>query len=76
MSESSAKARQQAVESAVSGGAFGGGAVVVTSYGMVSANPSSFVPTLAGQKWDYVVLDEGHKIKNASTRCVAGGVPT
>lgn len=80
-SETSAKARRQAIAIAAEGGARGKGAVLITTYGMVSSNPKQFAPASsegAGgwierrepQKhvWDYVVLDEGHKIKNASTK--------
>ena len=48
----------------------GGGAVVVTSYGLVSARREHFAPLGKDHKWDYVILDEGHKIKNCSTRCI------
>jgi SNF2 family DNA or RNA helicase len=48
------------------------GGVVLTTYGMVRTNADK----LAGlesprsgefEQWDYVILDEGHKIKNSST---------
>lgn len=77
----SAKARRRAIAFAAEGGYLGKGAVLITTYGMVSSNPKQFAPASsegAGgwiergepQKhvWDYVVLDEGHKIKNASTK--------
>lgn len=53
---------------AMKGGDMGEGAVVVTSYGLVSAKPELFAPRGNELKWDYVILDEGHKIKNRSTR--------
>lgn len=79
-SEMPAKARRRTIALAAGGGSRGKGAVVVTTYGMVSSNPEQFAPAVGaagtwierGQSrqhvWDYVVLDEGHKIKNASTK--------
>lgn len=69
-SEMPAKARRSAIARAVVGGLLGKGAVVITTYGMVAANPKQFAPQGSGRKWDYVILDEGHKIKNSSTRWV------
>lgn len=66
----SAKARVRTLLDAIDGGPWGTGAVVVTTYGMVSANPHHFAPRGRNQKWDYVVLDEGHQIKNPSTKWV------
>lgn len=77
-SEMSAKARQQAIAIAAEGGLRRKGAVLITTYGMVSSNPKQFAPSVVGawierggsrqHVWDYVILDEGHKIKNASTK--------
>lgn len=70
-SEMSVRARRLALRTAALGGALGRGAVVVCTYGIVSANPTMFDPLKGdgnGHKWDYVVLDEGHKIKNPSTK--------
>lgn len=67
-----AKARQDAITAASTGGAYGEGFVLVSSYGMVSANPAHFVLPDWVREWDYVILDEGHKIRNASTRWVGG----
>lgn len=67
-SELPPKARQRAILTGLDRGRTGGGAVLVTTYGMVSSNPYHFAPRGKGQKWDYVILDEGHKIKNSSTR--------
>ncbi|KFM70592.1 DNA excision repair protein ERCC-6-like protein, partial [Stegodyphus mimosarum] len=41
------------------------GQVLLTSYGMILSNIDSLT-SLDGEKfvWDYVILDEGHKIKN------------
>lgn len=68
VSETTIKTRKAVVASALNGGAFGGGAVLVTSYGMVSSNPANFGQGVRGQKWDYIILDEGHKIKNVHTK--------
>jgi hypothetical protein len=38
------------------------GAVCITSYGMVSANPDLFSDDAGRKQWDYVILDEGHKV--------------
>ena len=40
------------------------GGVSVTSYGMVQSNAGA----LSEVEWDYVILDEGHKIKNAKNK--------
>lgn len=64
----SASTRKRVILGAMKGGNMGGGAVVVTSYGLVSAKPELFAPRGNKLKWDYVILDEGHKIKNRSTR--------
>ena len=82
-SEMPAKARRRAIALAAEGGSRGKGAVVITTYGMVSSNPEQFAPAIGGagrwiergqsrqHVWDYVILDEGHKIKNASTKWVS-----
>jgi SNF2 family DNA or RNA helicase len=44
------------------GGATKRGAVCITSYGMVSANPDLFSDEAGRKQWDYVILDEGHKV--------------
>ncbi|CBN76186.1 excision repair helicase ercc-6-related [Ectocarpus siliculosus] len=79
-SEMPAKARRRAIALAAEGGSRGRGAVLITTYGMVSSNPKQFAPAVGGSGgwiereeprkhvWDYVILDEGHKIKNASTK--------
>lgn len=69
----SASARRSAIVSAARGGVLRGGAVVITTYGIVAASRVMFTPLgkdKKGQpfKWDYVILDEGHKIKNSSTK--------
>lgn len=81
-SEMPAKARRRAISLAADGGSRGKGAVLITTYGMVSSNPGQFAPAAGGARgwiergesrqhvWDYVILDEGHKIKNASTKWV------
>ncbi|CAN0462621.1 unnamed protein product, partial [Ectocarpus sp. 12 AP-2014] len=79
-SEMPAEARRRAIALAGEGGSRGRGAVLITTYGMVSSNPKQFAPAVGGSGgwiergeprqhvWDYVILDEGHKIKNASTK--------
>lgn len=70
-SEMSVRNRRIVLRSAAFGGALGKGAVVICTYGIVSANPAMFDPLRGdgrNHKWDYVVLDEGHKIKNPSTK--------
>ncbi|CAM9810391.1 unnamed protein product, partial [Sphacelaria rigidula] len=70
-SEMSVRNRRVTLRSAAFGGALGKGAVVICTYGIVSANPAMFDPLRGdgrNHKWDYVVLDEGHKIKNPSTK--------
>jgi len=43
--------------------------LVITTFGLVSNNPDHFTQRVAGNRvWDYVVLDEAHKIKNPSTK--------
>jgi len=43
--------------------------LVITSFGLVANNPDHFSQNVAGrQVWDYVVLDEAHKIKNPNTK--------
>lgn len=43
--------------------------LVITSYGLVSNSPLDFVSQEQGlDVWDYVVVDEGHKLKNQNTR--------
>eukprot|EP00978_Attheya_sp_CCMP212_P020984 scaffold60734_cov59-Attheya_sp.AAC.3 len=41
--------------------------LVITTYGLVGSSPLSFVPDGCAE-WDYVILDEGHKIKNPSAK--------
>jgi DNA excision repair protein ERCC-6-like len=43
-----------------------GGGVLVTTYGLI---PTSFESLMEGEhEWDYIILDEGHKIKNPSIK--------
>ena len=46
--------------------------LVITSYGLVSNSPLDFVSqeqgSTRGGGWDYVVVDEGHKLKNQNTQ--------
>ena len=46
--------------------------LVITSYGLVSNSPLDFVSQEQGMgvggAWDYVVVDEGHKMKNPNTQ--------
>jgi TATA-binding protein-associated factor len=43
--------------------------IVITSFGLVSSAPDEFIPTDNRENfWDYVVLDEGHTIKNHKAR--------
>jgi len=43
--------------------------IVITSFGLVANNPDHFTQRVAGrQVWDYVILDEAHKIKNPNTK--------
>ena len=46
--------------------------LVITSYGLVSNSPLDFVSQErgvdVGGAWDYVVVDEGHKMKNPNTQ--------
>lgn len=44
--------------------------LIITSYGLVSNDPQDFVCGSRG--FDYVVLDEAHKIKNDSTQVTKG----
>ena len=44
--------------------------LVVTTYGLVGSAPLDFVHDL--QAWDYVILDEAHKIKNPSNKISKG----
>eukprot|EP00957_Ditylum_brightwellii_P106723 8141980-Ditylum_brightwellii.AAC.1 len=48
--------------------------LVITTYGLVSSNPLDLIPVENEQErlWDYVVLDEGHKIKNPTTKVTKG----
>lgn len=49
--------------------------LVITTYGLVGSSPADLLPRdYKGRstKWDYVVLDEGHKIKNPSTKVFKG----
>jgi hypothetical protein len=48
--------------SIMKGGPTQRGAVCITSYGMVSANPDLFSDEAGRKQWDYVILDEGHKV--------------
>lgn len=86
-SDMPAKARKRAIALAAEGGSLKKGAVLITTYGMVSSNPKQFAPVVGtaggwierGESqqhvWDYVILDEGHKIKNASTKWVPPPLP-
>ena len=47
------------------GGSYRRGAVCVTSYGMVSSNPELFRDPTGKRAWDYIMLDEGHKVHYA-----------
>jgi SNF2 family DNA or RNA helicase len=49
------------------------GGVCLTSYGML-VNNSDQLRDLEGREfvWDYVILDEGHKIKNPANKCSKG----
>lgn len=43
--------------------------LVITSFGLVANNPDHFTQRVARrQVWDYVILDEAHKIKNPNTK--------
>jgi DNA excision repair protein ERCC-6-like len=44
--------------------------LIITSYGLVSNEPQDFVNDDTG--FDYVILDEAHKIKNSSTQVTMG----
>lgn len=44
--------------------------IVIVTYDLLARNPLDFV--MENYCWDYVVLDEGHKIKNASTQLHKG----
>ncbi|KAF2075926.1 hypothetical protein CYY_002774 [Polysphondylium violaceum] len=45
------------------------GGVCITTYGMVSSNPASLNTHKRKQfAWDYIILDEGHKIKETKTK--------
>lgn len=49
--------------------------LVITTYGLVSSSPTDFVVRSYKGKdtfWDYVILDEGHKIKNPTTKVNKG----
>uniref|UniRef100_A0A7S4JE07 Uncharacterized protein n=1 Tax=Odontella aurita TaxID=265563 RepID=A0A7S4JE07_9STRA len=49
--------------------------LAITTYGLVTSNPYDFIRTdQNGEKmaWNYVILDEGHKIKNPSTKTTKG----
>lgn len=49
--------------------------LVITTYGLVGSDPANMLPpdySGGSTKWDYVVLDEGHKIKNPSTKVNKG----
>eukprot|EP01117_Protostelium_nocturnum_P010209 TRINITY_DN3656_c0_g1_i2.p1 TRINITY_DN3656_c0_g1~~TRINITY_DN3656_c0_g1_i2.p1 ORF type:complete len:768 (+),score=279.00 TRINITY_DN3656_c0_g1_i2:208-2511(+) len=41
------------------------GGICITTYGMITSNAEQLV---ADPNWDYVILDEGHKIKNTATK--------
>ncbi|CAN0554591.1 unnamed protein product, partial [Ectocarpus sp. 12 AP-2014] len=47
-SEMPAKARRRAIALAAEGGSRGRGAVLITTYGMVSSNPKQFAPAVGG----------------------------
>lgn len=45
------------------------GGVLLTSYGMITKSAKVFIEifdTVNFKRWDYVILDEGHRIKNPS----------
>lgn len=45
--------------------------LAITTYGLVTSNPLDFIRTeedIEKLAWNYVILDEGHKIKNPSTK--------
>lgn len=42
--------------------------LVITTFGLVGSAPLDFVPKEYDEHWNYVVLDEGHKIKNTTTK--------
>ena len=44
--------------------------LIITTYGLVSNDPLDFV--CSSQGFDYVVLDEAHKIKNDATQVTTG----
>lgn len=44
--------------------------LIITSYGLVSNDPPDFV--CGNRGFDYVVLDEAHKIKNETTLVSSG----
>ncbi|CAM9959032.1 unnamed protein product [Discosporangium mesarthrocarpum] len=67
-STTKAAARKSLLYRAVGGGSGRAGSVVVASYGLVASNPAVFAPRGRERPWDYVFLDEGHKIKNTSTK--------
>ena len=58
------KQRVEAVESVVEKGG-----ILITTYGMITKNSNQLSELLIAnrRKWDYVILDEGHRIKNNST---------
>ncbi|KAG5177731.1 P-loop containing nucleoside triphosphate hydrolase protein [Tribonema minus] len=56
-----AKRRQGILRTAMRGGALRRGAVCVTSYGLATSRPDLFEDPDGRRKWDYVILDEGHK---------------
>jgi hypothetical protein len=77
-SELSDKRREKIVRSVTKGGPSRQGAVCITSYGLITSKPHIFGSDGSGARWDYVILDEGHKIKNPSTQMnkAAHSVPT
>ncbi|CAM9637039.1 unnamed protein product, partial [Chrysoparadoxa australica] len=70
-SEMPAKRRGKVLKTIIKGGPARDGAVCITSYGLVASNPTLFAPEKYPE-WSYVMLDEGHKIKNPSTATSKG----
>eukprot|EP00042_Codosiga_hollandica_P056423 m.812556 g.812556 ORF g.812556 m.812556 type:complete len:1399 (+) comp59344_c0_seq2:163-4359(+) len=44
------------------------GGVLLTTYGMLASNLDDLTKRGTSFKWDYLILDEGHKIKNSSSQ--------
>lgn len=41
--------------------------LIITTYGLITSAPQAFLPSSSRQHWHYVILDEGHQIKNICT---------